>query len=223
MPQLREVPVIFVTASGTADDQIRGLDEGASDYIVKPVEPDVLHARLRLHVQRLAQEREIRHRADHDDLTGLANRRRFMEVLALEIERAHRYQRSLALLIFDLDHFKSINDRHGHDAGDRVLQAVGEVLQERLRQVDLSGRLGGEEFGVVLPETGLEGARCVADKLRRDIAAISVDSRTGPVTLTASFGLSVLTAEEDLDRLRKRADEALYASKTEGRNRVTAG
>ena len=222
LPQMRSVPVIFVTASNKVDDQIRGLDQGALDYIVKPVEPNVLLAKMKLHLQRLAEERRMRRLADHDDLTGLHNRRRFLEILGGEIERARRYDRALSLLAMDLDHFKAINDNHGHDVGDLVLQAVGKVLQERLRNADLSGRLGGEEFGILLPETGHDGGLCVAEKLRNDVAALKVCTQDSAVALTASFGLATYRPGDTLDSLRKRSDEALYASKAGGRNRVTA-
>ncbi|MFC3229286.1 diguanylate cyclase [Marinibaculum pumilum] len=223
LPGLRQVPVIFVTAKNAPKDQVRGLDQGAVDYIVKPVEPLVLQARMRHHVQRLADERRMRRLADYDDLTGLHNRRRFLEILSVEMERARRYGRSLSFITFDLDHFKAVNDDHGHDVGDAVLAAVGAVLQRRLRNADLSGRLGGEEFAVLLPETGQEGALCVAEKLRRDIADLSIAGGGGEVRPTASFGLSTLVTDDDIDSLRKRADEALYASKEAGRNRVTTG
>ncbi|MEQ8349704.1 MAG: diguanylate cyclase [Sneathiellaceae bacterium] len=223
LPNLEKVPVIFVTAKDAPADQIRGLDQGALDYLVKPIAPAVLHARMKHHLQRLAEERRVRRLADFDDLTGLHNRRRFLEGLAIELERARRYGRTLSFVAFDLDHFKSINDRHGHDVGDAVLQAVGKVLRKRLRNVDLSGRLGGEEFGILLPETGLDGARCVAEKLRADIAATQVGDPRSPVSATASFGIACLRAGDDSDSLRKRADEALYEAKDGGRNRVCGG
>ena len=221
-PGLKSVPVIFVTANDAPDNQIRGLDQGALDYLVKPVAPAVLQARMKHHLQRIAEERRIRRLADYDDLTGLHNRRRFLEILANEMERARRYGRTLSFLAVDLDHFKAINDRHGHDVGDDVLQAVGEVLNTHLRNADLSGRLGGEEFGIVLPETSIDGALCVAEKLRAGIGAIRIGKGQEPVVATASFGVANLLPEESLDDLRKRADAALYAAKASGRNRVCA-
>jgi diguanylate cyclase (GGDEF)-like protein len=163
----------------------------------------------------------VRRQAVTDELTDLANRRRFMEVLQQEVARASRFGTSLALLLFDLDNFKQINDRCGHQTGDEVLRAVAAMLRARVRETDLPARFGGEEFAVVLAGTDLDGARAVAEKLRHDLSQeVLVPLPDWPVT--ASFGVAVLHPGESAELLIGAADRALYRAKAEGRNRVCA-
>jgi diguanylate cyclase (GGDEF)-like protein len=160
--------------------------------------------------------------ANSDPLTGLGNRRRFMEVLALEVERADRYGRQLSLVLLDLDRFKKVNDTWGHAAGDEVLKDAARVLRSVCREIDLPARLGGEELVLLLPETDGDGARIVAERVRERIQQArhdTPDGRTFEVTASmgvASFGHGASTA----DALLRLADEALYAAKRGGRNRV---
>ena len=164
---------------------------------------------------------ELYHRATTDELTGALNRRHFFERGADEIRRARRYRRPMSLVYFDLDHFKQINDAHGHHAGDQVLQAVSAACRSELRNVDIPGRLGGEEFAIILPETPKHQASRVAERLRQAIAAIEVQTEDTILRVTASFGLAHLAGQEDnLESILIRADRAVYQAKAEGRGRV---
>jgi diguanylate cyclase (GGDEF)-like protein/PAS domain S-box-containing protein len=156
-----------------------------------------------------------------DGLTRLYNSRHFYTSLQLEIERSHRYHRSLALLMIDIDDFKKFNDTYGHLAGDKVLAKTGAVIRSVLRETDTGYRYGGEEFAVILPETVGPGAVQVAERIRKDLAAmpISLKAKTNR-NITASMGVSELLAKDKLSEFIKRADENLYAAKTEGKNRV---
>jgi len=166
---------------------------------------------------------ELTRQATTDSLTGIANRRHFMERGSDEIERARRYHLPLTLLLLDIDHFKQINDRFGHPAGDRLLQVVARACQSNARNVDLSGRLGGEEFALLMPETSAIAARLAAERLRRAIAAIPPELSGVPHQVTASFGIAALNAHDtSIDGLVARADAALYRAKNSGRNRVEA-
>lgn len=172
---------------------------------------------------------ELQRRANTDGLTGLANRRHFMEELARELERAERYQRPLSVLLLDMDHFKKVNDTYGHQAGDDVLRAAAEALRSICRDVDLPARLGGEELSVLLPETDVAGATRVAERLRERIERVRHEAPDGGTfQVTASIGVSSVAndmfTDTDLtpDALLHRADQALYEAKQGGRNRVAA-
>lgn len=164
---------------------------------------------------------EMQELATTDSLTGAYNRRALFELGEREVERAWRFERPLALLMFDLDHFKPINDRYGHPVGDEVLVAVVQRCQHQLRRVDILVRYGGDEFAVILPETGYAGAKRVADRLRRTVARPPIPTGAGPVSLTITVGGTVLDSNRvHLEMLLERADNALYAAKTAGRNRI---
>ena len=166
---------------------------------------------------------ELTRQATTDSMTGIANRRHFMERGNDEIERARRYHLPLTLLLLDIDHFKQINDRFGHPAGDKLLQVVAQACQSNARNVDLPGRLGGEEFALLMPETSAIAARLAAERLRRAIAAIPPALSGVPHQVTASFGIAALNAHDhSMDDLVARADAALYRAKNGGRNRVEA-
>ena len=185
---------------------------------------------LRDITERERMERELRSAteslrflANTDGLTGLDNRRRFQERLHEEVERAHRYERPLSLVLLDLDHFKKVNDTWGHPAGDRVLQGTAAALRHVLRDMDVAGRMGGEEFAVLLPETELAGARALAERLRARIASVDHASDGGVVfRVTSSLGVTSLDPGvfHDAEVLLKAADEALYRAKNQGRDRV---
>lgn len=154
-----------------------------------------------------------------DDLTGLPNRRHFHDRAAMELERARRYGHPLCLVSADIDHFKAVNDRHGHDVGDRVLEQFAKVLSAGIRTTDFAARTGGEEFSLLLPETPAETAQVLLDRARQALAQIRVEPLETPIS--ASFGVAELRADDDLDTLLKRADQALYQSKRSGRDQVT--
>ena len=172
--------------------------------------------------ERKAMEEALRRLATTDALTGVSNRGHFMHCAAAEVERGLRYGRPLAMLMLDIDHFKRINDRYGHSAGDAAIRGLTAACTDIVRQQDLIGRLGGEEFGILMPETDLEAARRLAERLRAHIAALElVLPQHGLVRMTASFGVSALHAGDSVDQLIARADQALYASKNAGRDRVS--
>ncbi|WP_426337425.1 GGDEF domain-containing protein [Pseudoduganella sp. R-31] len=166
---------------------------------------------------------ELTRQATTDSMTGIANRRHFMERGNDEIERARRYHLPLTLLLLDIDHFKQINDRFGHAAGDKLLQVIAQACQSNARNVDLPGRLGGEEFALLMPETSAIAARLAAERLRRAISAIPPALSGVPHQVTASFGIAALKSHDaSMDSLVVRADAALYRAKNGGRNRVEA-
>jgi diguanylate cyclase (GGDEF)-like protein len=164
---------------------------------------------------------EIRETSLRDGLTGCYNRTHALEVIDTELRRARRSQMPVSLIMFDLDHFKDVNDRYGHLCGDAVLAGVGVKMRDATRGSDLKCRYGGEEFLVLLPETPLEGAKRVADSLRRELADMRITWKDESLSITASFGVSVaLPAEVDGQALIARADVALYRAKEQGRNCV---
>ncbi len=168
-------------------------------------------------------EDELRQLAKTDALTGAANRRHFLELCDKELQRAKRYGRPMALLMMDIDHFKRINDTHGHAFGDQVLKRLVETCQADLRGHDVLGRLGGEEFAVVLPECTLEAAEIVAERLRRTLAAVVVPATGARVDFTVSIGVVDWAPERSLEATLELADKAMYAAKSAGRNRVVRG
>jgi len=156
-----------------------------------------------------------------DGLTQVYNRRYFNEALEREVNRSQRYERALSLIVFDIDHFKRVNDTHGHLAGDNLLRQIATAVKPKLRREDIFARTGGEEFGILLPEITLEGARVTADKVRRIVEAtpLKVDQQLVPVTI--SLGCAQLgPGDQAAEDLYKRADERLYEAKQGGRNRV---
>lgn len=171
------------------------------------------------HALGVALER-INHLATHDELTGLINRRRMTELAQAERRRCARSHRPLVLALLDLDLFKLINDRHGHAAGDAVLCAFAHTVQRNLRSTDVLARWGGEEFLVLLPETSVEGALALLERVRSDVAALCVESALGPIRLTVSTGLAAGHAGQTLEQVLEQADEALYHAKEQGRDRV---
>ena len=171
--------------------------------------------------ERKQMEEELRTLAFTDSLTGVNNRRRFLELAQSEIERVKRTGRPFAFLSLDIDHFKNINDTHGHDQGDIVLQRLAAICLNTLRTNDVFGRLGGEEFGAILIETTGEAAVLVAERLRTIVAGESLTTAGGSITFTISIGVSLCQGSCDsIDSIMQRADKALYAAKNQGRNRV---
>jgi diguanylate cyclase (GGDEF)-like protein len=167
-------------------------------------------------------ERRLAELATTDELTGLSNRRHFLESGTREVERSRRSGAPLALLMLDLDNFKDVNDRYGHPTGDTVLRLFSETCAKTLRCTDIIGRLGGEEFGILLPDTDAEGAKTLAERVRQDIERTAFPSAGGRFSITVSIGIATMTDPEDsLNDLMHRSDHALYESKRAGRNRAT--
>lgn len=155
-----------------------------------------------------------------DDLTKLSNRRYFFESVEVELSRCERHDRGFVLMMLDLDHFKNLNDTHGHQCGDEVLRCVAKVVRETLRPMDLVGRYGGEEFAIGLVESDIKTAVNIADRLRQRISETPVKYGDIAVTVSASIGVAALGKDEELENLVRRADAALYDAKAQGRNRV---
>ncbi|WP_051444988.1 sensor domain-containing diguanylate cyclase [Desulfocurvus vexinensis] len=172
--------------------------------------------------RRREMEEVLRRLATHDSLTGAANRRQFMELAGRELLRTQRYPRPVSLLMLDIDHFKRINDTHGHPAGDEVLRALVACVGGALRGTDVLGRVGGEEFAVLLPETGEDSARQIAERIRSDVERLVVRYQELELRLTISIGMATTRGSLALDNLFKLADDALYEAKRTGRNRVVA-
>ncbi len=163
---------------------------------------------------------EVRRQATTDELTSLVNRRRFIEELATELDRARMFDSPLSVLLIDLDDFKRINDDYGHQGGDRALRCFGELMRDEVRDFDIAARLGGEEFAVLLPQTKAEAAAVVAARMRDALADSSIAVAEGvEVRLTASFGIAESTPGQSTDELLRHADNALYAAKRAGKNR----
>lgn len=218
----REIPVILVTADARTETQVEGLERGAEDFITKPVVIPVVQARVRNVLERHRMRRQLLRMATVDELTGVLNRRRFLERAAEERRRVVRYGSPCGLLYLDIDRFKAINDHHGHAAGDEALRTVGALLGGLRRQPDVVGRLGGEEFGLLLPQTDRQGALSMAERIRTGIGGTPVPLGDGAMlALTVSIGMTQLVAEDDsMDAALRRADAALYAAKAAGRDRV---
>ena len=228
------VYIMLVTAHDSEEEILAGLDAGADDYLSKRVSGTHVIARLATARRILQLEHSLkqvieerRRMAMTDALTGAHNRRYFMNHMRRELKRTRRFGGEVALLVFDIDHFKHINDRYGHAAGDVVLVEFVRRVQASLpREYDWCARLGGEEFAVVLPQTGLEGGALVAEKIRRAVAAAPIATSQGGIEITASVGVSGLASFADrdavtADHLLSRADDCLYHSKNGGRDRVT--
>ena len=172
--------------------------------------------------ERKNAEKSLRELATTDSLTLLNNRRNFLELSSGEIKRAQRYVSPLAVFMFDVDHFKSVNDTYGHDVGDKVLKELAELSRKNIRESDIIGRLGGEEFAVTLPNTKRSHAERAAERLREAVANHSVLTEKEELSVTISIGVVMMQGESegDIDALLKTADRALYQAKEQGRNCV---
>ncbi|MDI6711193.1 MAG: diguanylate cyclase [Bacillota bacterium] len=215
--------VIILTARNNKEALVAGFEAGADDYIKKPFDLEELRYRLQSGRRVIELEREVRRLAATDFLTGLLNRRFFMDRLETEINRAARENINLSLVITDIDHFKRVNDTWGHQAGDLVLREFAACLTSLCRPYDFTGRYGGEEFIICLPRTDCDQAAAVAERMRAGIERLSVPLAAGAcVSVTSSFGVASLAGPEaqDIDSLINQADKALYRAKAEGRNRV---
>ena len=228
--ELEQIPVIILTAEDDLNRKAEILERGASDYVTKPFHEKELLARVRIHTKlKLLQDELMEKNAQlealaiTDPLTGLANRRRLMSRLDEEVSRAQRYKTPLSVVMIDIDHFKQVNDTHGHAMGDAVLRNIGAMLKSCVRTTDLAARYGGEEFTLVLPHTDVPAALQVAENLR--IRFSEIEHQLDGVTLrkTASMGIAARDGQGEVPQaedLLKYADEALYHAKQNGRNQV---
>lgn len=223
-PETETVYTIVVTASGQEKRLEESLDAGADDFIRKPVNMTELRARLRAASRLVRMQKQFRRMAETDALTGAANRRAFMQYLESRVDRARRQDVPVAAVMVDLDHFKRTNDTYGHAVGDQVLVQTVRQVEACLGERDMLGRLGGEEFAVVMPGRDGPAAVDAAERIRRAVAAVDVRVANGDrIPVTASLGVSVLERDEMMataEGLLQAADEALYAAKAGGRDRV---
>lgn len=225
----RNLPIILLADTTDKPRVVRALDLGVNDFINRPVERNELMARVRTQVRRHRYAMELRESVNNtmalavtDTLTGLYNRRYFERHINVLLGKAQEQERDMALMILDIDHFKSVNDNHGHDVGDSVLKEFSARLKRNIRGVDLACRFGGEEFVVLMPDTDLGQAEAVAERVRQSIADKPFEvGAQRPLSVTVSVGVSMREGDADTpESLTKRADVALYRAKREGRNRV---
>jgi two-component system cell cycle response regulator len=223
------VYILLLTARTRKDDLLQGLESGADDYLTKPFHAAELRARLQvgqrileLQTGLIQAREELLFRATHDELTGLVNRRVIIEAIAREHSRHTRHGGTFAVIVLDLDHFKRVNDTHGHLAGDAVLKEVARRMAVGLRPYDTVGRYGGEEFVIVAPSCDREGASRLVERILTMIRSKAVDATECHVSVTASCGISISNPGKPLDPrdLMRMADEALYRAKDHGRNRA---
>ncbi len=220
------IPIVFLSSETDTDRQMSGLSMGGDDFLEKPISPEHLVASL---AARVTRARLLRANMNRDSLTGLLNHANFKYQLKLELSRAARRQGRLALAIIDIDEFKSVNDTYGHPVGDRIIRSITRHLQQQLRETDILGRLGGDEFGAILLDTDEEGARGRLDSIREAFSShhyrrLESVSQTGPFTITFSCGLSGFPGRTnvgaDPDALLELTDQALLEAKLQGRNRI---
>jgi two-component system cell cycle response regulator len=228
----RFLPIILIAGEEEEERVIRGLELGVNDYLIRPLDEQELVARLKTQVKRKHYNDQLRasvtqtiEMAVTDGLTGLHNRRYLDSHLETLFERAVARRRPLSLMITDIDRFKAINDKHGHDGGDEVLREFASRLRQNVRGIDLACRYGGEEFIIVMPDTEFAIAQKVAERVRAQIAgtAFAIGSEGKTIDVTVSVGVSSLQPPHDtVEALLKRADVALYEAKNSGRNKVVA-
>jgi two-component system cell cycle response regulator len=230
LDRTRNIPILAITEPDSNARMVRGLEIGVNDYLMRPIDKNELLARARSQVRKRRYTERLRDNvqisiemAITDALTGLFNRRYMESHLASLLEQASARGKPLAVLVLDIDYFKSINDNHGHDAGDDVLREFALRIKRSIRGIDLACRFGGEEFVVVMPETDIAVAAMVAERLRRRIAAdpFAINAGGNSIPVTISIGIAALRgAEDNAASVLKRADQALYRAKRDGRNRV---
>ena len=214
------LPIVFLSAERDEDRQLAARRQGGDDFIKKPVQPDMLVSLVRLRADRAKLLRSF---IERDRLTGLFDQTRFKERLAHEVERCRRTGAEICLAMIDLDHFKRLNDVHGHATGDDVLRTLADLLGTGLRKIDIVGRCGGEEFGVILLDTSLDDAARILDGLRQRFGGIVFPGRQAPFSVTFSAGLASSSDCRDIAGLVAVADAALYGAKRNGRNRLGVG
>lgn len=228
--KLKYISVIFLSARAETQDIVLGLDAGADDYICKPFKVEELLARVRaqLRIKSLQDQltnanAKLKQQVDIDDLTGLYNMRSLYERLDKEISRCQRFKGSIAVIMMDMDFFKTVNDNNDHLFGSYVLAEVGKIVRANVRRFDHAARYGGDEFLIILSEVNLRGAIIFCERLRRSIQNHHFVNKQNQADLTCSMGLAILSeneAEIDARELVKIADKALYEAKAQGRNCV---
>ncbi len=228
-PELEHIPVILLTSQGEQESKNRGLEQGASDYLTKPFNKIELLARVRVHLKLKLVQDELREAnkqltalSNTDGLTEIFNRRHLMNTMVYELSRAARYASPLAFLLMDLDDFKRVNDTFGHQAGDQILVSFCQRVNTILRRTDIFARYGGEEFAILLPQTKPCGVEKLAEKIRAHLENDPFEIDGQFVTVTVSCGIAGYKrgVTDTVDAIIREADQALYAAKQSGKNRV---
>jgi two-component system cell cycle response regulator len=225
----RTAVVLLERADLDLDSAVAALHRGVQDFLVEPVSDGELVARIAaaartkvLQEELVAQSRRLETLIFEDPLTGLANRRFILTQLGSFVSGTRRHGRPLSIAIIDIDHFKAVNDEHGHQAGDRVLVAVTGALRNHMRAEDHLGRLGGEEFLAVLPDSDEDAAAAAAERMREEVAATAIEHEGARLGVTVSLGVATWEPDEPPELLMRRADAALYAAKDAGRDRAVS-
>jgi diguanylate cyclase (GGDEF)-like protein len=237
----KDIPVVFLSALNEVFDKVKAFKAGGVDYISKPFQVEEVLARVNTHLTIRAQQKALTLQnkelmkknaliteqtkklellATKDFLTGLSNRRDFLEKVQQEEKRSKRTNRLFALIMLDIDHFKNVNDTYGHECGDKVLVSVARGLEKALRAQDILARWGGEEFVCLLPETEVDGAKHAAEKIRTTVETLQHDCIDVPVSVTVTLGICVYDGSYSIEECIRRADDALYEGKKRGRNQV---
>lgn len=218
--ELKNIPVIFITAKGDTEDVVEALEVGAVDFIMKPFRQEEVLARVKTHLTLSAAIKKLIPDSETDPLTGLYNRRTFLKRIENEAMRFKRSQKPFSILFGDIDFFKKINDTYGHSAGDDILINISKLLTTEKREIDQVARWGGEEFLILLPETDLKGAVQLGNKIREMISAQPIIYEGKEIQVTMSFGASKYNGEISIEKTIDLADQRLYRAKETGRNKV---
>lgn len=223
-PMFSGIPIIFITGDNDPQTELNCFVAGGVDYVTKPFSVPVLMARVSTHVTIKKQADVLRHLAQTDELTGIYNRRYLFEMISRERSRAARSRKPVSIAVFDIDYFKKVNDTYGHDAGDEVLREFTYRIKSSLREHDVLGRVGGEEFIVLLPETDCDQASIVLEKLLSVVKSLPFKlPKGGTLSLTSSAGMATSAdGMFEVAAIVKAADENLYEAKESGRDRFVA-
>ncbi len=220
-------PIVMITADDSRSTKVQALESGATDFLTKPIDTSELIARMKnmvnlreYHMMLQSTNENLEKLATTDPLTEVWNRRSFMDRLQMEMQRAYRFEQRLTVAMLDADHFKRVNDTYGHSVGDQVLIGIAQAAKKRLRDIDVLGRLGGEEFALCLAQTPVDGGETVANRIREDIQKLKFTSGEEEFGVSVSIGIAEWTRGESATDALDRADKALYAAKESGRNRV---
>jgi diguanylate cyclase (GGDEF)-like protein len=218
----KDIPIIFITAKSDEESIEMAYEVGGADYVTKPFLPKEIKARIKKELKIQDMMNELKLMASTDPMTKLYNRRYFSNISTHTLDLAKREKLDLSIIMFDIDNFKKINDTYGHKAGDEVIIALANKLIETKRKSDISCRFGGEEFVALLPNTSIEGAKTLANKIREVIENYEVISEDKKIKFTISLGVSKVDVENEnsIEEALKRADDALYEAKNSGKNRV---
>jgi diguanylate cyclase (GGDEF)-like protein len=221
----RHIPIVFITGLNAAEDERRGLELGAIDFIAKPIQPAIVRLRVRNHLELKRYRDLLEDLSLVDSLTGIGNRRRFDEFLIREWRRSRRARMPLAVILVDVDHFKPYHDHYGPASGDDCLREVAATIAMLVRRPgDLCARFGGEEFAAILPQTDLAGARILGERIRTAVMALEIPHASSIVAPVVTISVGVAASDavpvEEPDELLHEADRRLFEAKNSGRNRV---